>query len=74
MDPGRTSVSMLSANHDRRRRPTEHRTLDEPRLEGPHSVVLFLLQNLDVPVGHPLVADPIDKCLAHVFCKLQIIS
>jgi hypothetical protein len=39
MDPGRPSVSMLSANDDRRRRPTEHRTLDEPLLEGPHLVV-----------------------------------
>jgi hypothetical protein len=39
MDPGRTSVSMLSANHDRRRRPTEHRILGDPLLEGPHLVV-----------------------------------
>lgn len=39
MDPGHLPVSMLSANDDRRRRPTEHRTLDEPLLDEPHLVV-----------------------------------
>lgn len=77
MDPGRSSVSMLSANNDRRRRPTEHRTLDEPIPVEPHWAVhpsCFLLQDLNVPVYSPLAAVLIDPCLAHVFCKLQIIS
>jgi hypothetical protein len=59
MDPGRSSVSMLSANNDRRRRPTEHRTLDEPIPDEPHLVVhpsCFPLQDLNVPVYSPFAA------------------
>jgi hypothetical protein len=77
MDPDRSSVSMLSANNDRRRRPTEHRTLDEPIPDELHWVVhpsCFLLQDLNVPVCSSFAAVLIGPCLAHMSCKLQIIS
>lgn len=63
MDPGRSSVSMLSANDDRRRRPTEHRTLDEPLLDEPHLVlhlVLFSFAKPERPCCSPFAADLID--------------
>lgn len=77
MDPGRSSVSMHSANDDRRRRPTEHRTLDELLLDEPHLVVHQVLFSLAKPErsGYfPFCSRPDRPCLAHVFCKRQIIS
>lgn len=77
MDPGRSSVSMLSANDDRRRRPTEHRTLDEPLLKWTAFnglSVLISVVELACSGMFPSCSRPDRPCLAHVFCKLQIIS